>query len=91
MVIKFTQFLLPHGKRTDFFIDRSPEIENKAKCLLDRGVRFEIEMLSTGEILMELLNLNEGNSISSRICINESDILDNVDSMINEAYKLLVE
>ena len=44
--IPFTQFLMPHGRQSEVFIDRPDEIASKAQEIIAKGFRFECEMLS---------------------------------------------
>jgi hypothetical protein len=86
MSIPFTQFLRPNGRRMQATIDRSPEIEAKAKELLGHGCLFEIEQLQTGEISMEVVRGEK--ILAGEICPNGPEVCRCVDKMINEAHAL---
>lgn len=47
-MIPFTQYLMPDGRRREGGFVRSEEIEAIASWLLERGVHFDAEFLSTG-------------------------------------------
>ena len=44
--IPFTQFMMPHGRKSEVTIDRPDEIAAKAQRIIAKGLRFECEMLS---------------------------------------------
>ncbi|HEY1980720.1 MAG TPA: hypothetical protein VGH13_11585 [Xanthobacteraceae bacterium] len=44
--IPFTQYLMPNGRRSPVTIDRPDDIAAKAQAIIERGYRFECEMLS---------------------------------------------
>lgn len=94
-MIPFTQFMLPDGRPIPGSIDRPPEIEGKALALIEEGCRFEIEVLTTGQINMDCSNDNgkwedhpDTCPICSRICPNGPEVLGVVDELVIEAYDL---
>jgi hypothetical protein len=89
MSIPFTQFLMPNGRQTPVEIDRPPEIEALAKRLLDAGCHFEIEMLTTGEVSMEVVWSQQEEPVASALCPNGPEVPVSVDQMIREAVKNL--
>ena len=52
--IPFTQYLRPRGKQVEVFIERPAEIYQKAQAIINRGYRFEIEVLLTGQVSMTI-------------------------------------
>lgn len=49
--IPFTQYVLPHGKRCQVvFTGGSPADVANAKTFMDAGGKFEIEILTTGQV-----------------------------------------
>lgn len=44
--IPFTQYLMPNGRQSPVTIDRPQDIATKAFAIIERGYRFECEMLS---------------------------------------------
>lgn len=87
MNIPFTQFLMPDGRQKSVEIDRPEPIATLAKGLIDQGCRFEIEMLQTGEISMEVMR--HGKPITGEICANGPDVPRRVDKMIQDAVVAL--
>lgn len=49
-MIRFTQFVRPHGHRREGGFERSAEIEQLAADFERRGGWFEAEVLTTGEV-----------------------------------------
>jgi len=83
-MIPFTQYLLPDGRTRPEEIDRSPEIEAMACALIADGCVFEIEMLSTGEISLEVLH--GAQSLAGRVCANGPAVPKAVDAIVREAH-----
>lgn len=100
MSIPFTQFLMPDGRRRSITIDRPAPIEDLAKQIIAAGFRFEIEMLQTGQVSMEIVkdvpDPGVADSVAIEICHNgptEGDNLgvpDAVDKMIQYAAKRIL-
>jgi hypothetical protein len=94
-MIPFTQFLMPDGRKTTVTIERPREIEEFAKAIMRRGYRFEIEMLSTGEVSMEIVrdvpDPDVDDLLANEICPNGPPVPEHVDKMIREALEYLNE
>lgn len=102
MSIPFTQFLMPDGRQVPVMISRPAEIEQQARAIIERGYTFEIEMLRTGEVSMEIIKRvppfidQDDEVIASELCHNgptagESlGVPEAVDRMVKaaEAFKL---
>lgn len=86
MSIPFTQFLMPDGRQQPVTIDRPEEIEAKARELIKLGYRFEIEMLTTGEISIECCTPDGEESLAQEICPNGPPVCDAVDNVVNDAH-----
>lgn len=93
MSIPFTQFLMPDGRSRNVNIKRPAEIEAQAKKIIEAGHRFEIEVLGTGEISMEIVrdvpDPDISDSIAMEICPNGPEVPTCVDKMIADAVTLL--
>jgi len=89
--IPFTQYLLPDGKTMEIVIDRSAEVENMARGLLHAGMKFEIEILSTGAVSMTCEKSggqgDEDDTLAHILCINGPEVLRAVDMLIVTAFK----
>lgn len=84
MAIEFTQFLRPNGRRVPVEIDMPPDTEHKAEVIREAGGRFEIEVLTTGEISMEIVR-GEDKVLAGAICGNGPDVPIHVAKMIDAA------
>lgn len=99
MSIPFTQYLMPDGRKASVRIDRPAEIEAKAQQIIGQGYRFEIEMLQTGDVSMEIVkdvaDPDIDDSLAGEVCHNgptegaRLGVPESVDKMINDACKLL--
>lgn len=85
MSIPFTQFMMPDGRQVPVSIQMPVATEEKAKVLLNAGFRFEIEMLSTGEISMEVVD-HEDEPIAAEICRNGPQVLTAIAKMVEDAF-----
>lgn len=93
MSIPFTEYVRPNGATRRELIQRSPEIEQLAKFVLAAGGRFEIEVLGTGRILLEVVCEmtvdGENESWAHVICAHEAQVPEAVDRVVREAYELV--
>ena len=78
--IKFTQYLLPDGRTKEVFIDVEDEIGEKAEKFIEDGGKFEIEMLTTGDISMTAVWRDE--DISIEVVKNGPEVISAVDNLI---------
>lgn len=100
MSIPFTQYLRPDGRRQQINIDRPAEIEELARRLIVCGYRFEIEVLTTGEVSMEVVrdipDPDCTDSLGLELCINGPavegvpGVPETVDKLITNAAQVLV-
>ena len=89
MSIPFTQFLMPDGREKPVTIDRPSGVEAKARALIEAGFRFEIEMLQTGEISMEICDSEGETVLGAEVCGNGPQVPVAIDKMIEDATKQL--
>ncbi len=92
MSIHFTQYLRPTGQPKPVKIDRPPEIEKLAQEVVDRGGRFEVEVLRSGECSFEVVFTaedGEERSAAAEICKNGPPVLDVVDRLVRTAHAAL--
>lgn len=87
MSIPFTQFLRPDGKQRAITVDRSADIETKARALMAVGFRFEIEELTTLDIYMDCSRPQDDEPIANEISYNGRPVLDAVDRLVSTAYE----
>jgi hypothetical protein len=91
--IPFTQFLRPHGRQQHIHIACEPDLEAMAMEIIKRGYVFEIEMLQTGQISMEILKHKPDDDpevIAGEICVNGPPVVENVAKMVREAFQQIM-
>lgn len=90
MSIPFTQFLLPDGRQQHIHIACEPDLEAMAVEILKAGYVFEIEMLQTGQISMEVIKRkpdDDAEVIAGEICENGPPVIEAVAKMVKEAFQ----
>lgn len=83
MAIPFTQYMRPDGHRVPQFIDLDATTEEKSANLIAQGFRFEIEVLTTGEVSMTIVHDDYGCDVAIRVCPNGPQVPAKVAEMIN--------
>lgn len=83
MAIPFTQYLRPDGRTTPIEIDMPDDIEKEARQLINRGIRFEAEVLTTGMVSLtsRFANADE-DTINIQLCRNGPEVLTAVEKLI---------
>jgi hypothetical protein len=90
MAIPFTQYLRPDGRRHQVYIDRSKEVEDKAQEIIDRGHRFEVELLRTGVVSFTITALNRDDpDVAIKLAMNGPAVEDAVDALVNEFHTVM--
>jgi hypothetical protein len=89
MSIKFTQFLMPDGRRTPVTIDRPDEIEALAEEVIKGGGSFEIEVLSTGVVSITCEDHGREETLAHELCENGPPVPAAVDRVVREAARVL--
>lgn len=93
--IPFTQYLLPDGRTRPITWEcTSHEQEVKAKALLEAKVRFESEMLQTGQVsfTVEITdNQGEEQTLAHEISANDESVIQAVEQLVNRAHDALIE
>ncbi len=89
--IPFTQYMRPSGRKvpTGFTSERE-EVGIAAEALLDRGLVFEIEVLTNGMISATITNPEPADDqcgdLAHVLCMNEASVLPKIEKMILEFY-----
>ena len=93
MPIPFTQYLMPHGRRSPQLIARPEEVEAKAEAVMALGGSFEMEMLNVAPGLpnVSITCAFEDEDISHEIVVNGPPVLEAVDLVVADAYRILVQ
>lgn len=83
---------MPDGRRKEETIDRPENIELMAHRIINAGFVFEIEMLQTGIISMEICHPKTERSLAGALCPNgptngdQLGVPESVDKMIKKAF-----
>lgn len=80
---------MPHGRRVGVFIEMPEDTEEKAREIRAAGFNFEIEMLSTGEISMEIFRHKDETSLAAEICQNGPAVRVAVAKMVEDGFREL--
>lgn len=80
--IPFTQYLMPHGRKADVFIDRPDEIAAKAHQIIAKGFRFECEMLSDHRTISLTITHPKDGDMEIEVVPNGPDVPVAIDRMI---------
>lgn len=83
--IPFIQFLMPNGRPVVVTIDRPDEISAKAQKIIERGYRFECEMLQTREVSFTITDDDADHEIE--VCENGPAVPTAIDAMITRFAK----
>lgn len=89
MPITFTQFILPNGRTEQVSIQRPVDVEKMASEIKLHGYAFEVEILTTGLVSMEILNRMEEDVLAHELCENGPVVLEAVDLLVRNAYENL--
>jgi hypothetical protein len=87
--MKFTQYLMPDGRKKEVSTERSPDIEAKAKTIREWGGEFEVEMLTTGDVSMTVEyddDEGERQSLAHEIVVNGPLVPIAVDRLVETAF-----
>ncbi len=79
--IKFTQFLMPDGRRDTVWIERPDDIVAKAKSICEAGFRFETEMLSDYQSVSLTISDDDGDW-AHEVVPNGPEVPQAIDRMI---------
>jgi len=87
-MIKFTQYLRPNGIKQAVEIKRPKAVEEMADKIIEAGGEFEVEVLSTGTISLEVVREKDGDmeTLSAEICDNGPAVLIAVDKLVKAAF-----
>lgn len=85
--IPFTQFFMPNGRPSAVTIDRPDAISSKAQKIIDRGYRFECEMLPTREVSFTITD--DDADCEVEVCENGPAVPALIDMMITRFAKKL--
>jgi hypothetical protein len=94
-MVPFTQYLFPNGEQRHLECDfLSPEVEKLAHKFIEKGGKFEMEMLTdytTVSITAAFIVNNEWQDIACKLSTNGPGIETKTEKLIRSAYKWLEE
>lgn len=89
--IEFTQYLRPDGKRKQVWINDMPmDIVDKANELKQNGCRFDIEVLTTGQIHMSIEDpktIDENGPLAAEVVENGPEVVSAVEKLVANALE----
>jgi len=92
-MIKFTQYLLPHGERREIEMEVSDDIQAEADYLVSIGQKFDAEILTTGVVSFTCEPASdidyEGKYFIKLSGNNPVEVPRIVAELVNEAYEAL--
>jgi len=90
-MIEFVRYSLPNGRRTTETISIDPETDRLGNKLIESGIVFSTEILTTGMVALYAINKNLPDAEEQELCYisqNGPEIIGKVRDMINEASKM---
>lgn len=81
-IIPFTQYLRPNGRRKEVTIEVSPDVASKAHAIIARGLAFECEELSTGQVSLTITDPEEGD-LDIRVVPNGPGVREAVEDLVS--------
>lgn len=85
--IPFTQYMLPHGHKSETSIEMDDAIFDAAAKLIEKGYRFECEILTTGDISITCVDPEDSGDIAIEICPNGPDVIATVAKVVKQAVE----
>lgn len=92
-MIPFVQFLRPDGREREHrggFVRPAP-IEEEARRLIARGLRFECEVLTTGDVSLTIADPSKGIDVACELVENGPGVEEAVDRLITDYAARLKE
>jgi len=83
--IPFTQYLLPDGRKRSMSFAVKGESARKAMQIVDAGLLFEAEILTTGEVSLTVHDPDLEEDIAIVVVPNGPGMTDAVESLIEQA------
>ncbi len=91
MGITFTQFMRPDGRQVEREFACHETLEVRAKALIDKGLRFECEVLMDGTVSLtcEGSNSDEDGPVAIELCKNGPDVPEAITKLVTDAEQSL--
>jgi hypothetical protein len=88
MQIEFTQYLRPDGRTNIVYAPCTSEIRKKAAELESKGLKFECEILITGEVSLTIAD--DFGDVGIEISKNDESVNQALEKLVNRVYKSYV-
>lgn len=82
-IIPFTQYMLPNGRKVETSIEVDRDVADKAHSLIIEGLRFECEVLTTGDVSLTITDPEVGD-LDIRIVSNGPGVREAVEELVRE-------
>lgn len=79
--IPFTQYLRPNGRKKAVSVEVSPDIAEKARSIIAKGLCFECEVLMTDQVSFTITDPDEGD-LDVRVCFNGPGVVETVEDLV---------
>lgn len=73
--VELTEFVLPNGRKRRVFIELNERVRRYAEALIERGYRFEIELLRTGMVHMDVSRPVDDVPAAMQVCANDAAVV----------------
>jgi hypothetical protein len=83
--IPFTQYLLPNGRKQQTFIEMDEDTFKAAAGLIEKGYRFECEILTTSDVSLTCVDPEDTGDIAMVICKNGPEVPAFVAKLVRQA------
>jgi len=87
MAIRFTQYMMPNGRKVPKDIERPEAIEGMANTVRQFGGEFSIEVLTTGEVAMSIER--DETVLAMEVVTNGPEVPKAVDRIVRMAHRVL--
>jgi len=89
--IQFTQYMLPDGRaqQVDLIVDDPSTARMASEILMQKGYRFECEVLTNGVVSLTCANTLQGIDIAIELCPNGPGIKAAVGRMVASAHAFI--
>lgn len=85
--VTFTEYRLPRGEKKPGHFDLPDDVAEKAHALQEKGMGFEIERLSTGEVSLTVVGENEDGEEGDL----DIEVVPNANGMVAAGATALIE
>ena len=85
--MEFTQYILPHGRKTLQYFECDDEILKKYEFIKKKGMRFEVEILTNGEVSLTIFNVETEVDEFIELCSNGPVVREAISRLVDAGYE----